>query len=114
MRSRLQASTAMARRLNHLFLDPPAVLLYELVALNASLGEYTNGNEVSRLTARHRRTRPSNHTRETKQGLQKKLVHPEKAFVLIMGQAAKNTPQTKKKESIQTGAKYYYCLQGMP
>lgn len=90
------------------------MLLYELVASNASLGEYTNGNEVSRLTARHRETGPNSYARGTKRELQKKLVHPEKAFVLIMGQAAKHTPQTKKKESIQTGAKYYYCLQGMP
>ena len=114
MRSRLQASTAIARRLNHLLLDPPAVLLYELVASNASLGEYTSGNEVNRLTARHRRTRPSNHTRGNQAGASKKLVHPEKVFVLIMRQAVKNTPTDKKKESIQTGAKYYYCLQGMP
>lgn len=73
MRSRPHASTAVARHVNHLLLDPPAVLLYELVALNASLGEYTNGNEVSRLTARHRRARPGNHTRGDQAGASKKI-----------------------------------------
>ena len=43
----------------------------------------------------------------------KKIKYSEKAFGLIMRQAANKTPQAKKKESIQTGAKYYYCLQGM-
>lgn len=33
--TRLHAPTAIARRLSYLLLDPPAVLLYELVALNA-------------------------------------------------------------------------------